>query len=453
MESLFLEASDLFDRVIKTLEGQLQSLERSFVLESMPISNKDDAKNGNSDKSSFIERTRKKARQSSRKILPTGRVIFNKSSAMILSPIIKLLDAIEINPVMSDGVVVYPAVRSMLWTLQQPAIELELGSQSLCVIAKELKKINGEFFHKESTLEAGKGRVVSDAFQSTITDTTPRVNSIIKELVEKEKPEVRHAVKLGVLNQLLKSKIDAAQKVLDCSVNSEIKAEFEVKLIQLAQAFIESVPNASQDMQLIIDRLTKQLLPPFVKDLEESAKMLSKAINAAKKEPPDFSAVADYAELSCLHASAIKEHLSEISVNITGRGLDASSRGERLAKHWAMIAKDQISNDGADHAALQLPDVKEILSQLKRNGLLDGTTSAGDPEGFLFATRLAEEFKNAVNNELKLPMSPDEYVALEKNFIEFMVNWGQRRLSRGAARIVVELCFDATVDAVTIGLS
>ncbi|MGL6012522.1 MAG: hypothetical protein ACRC0J_13635, partial [Shewanella oncorhynchi] len=452
-ERLFSDTSALFSKVINALEIQRQSLERSLLSESKPVSDKGYAKNMYGDGPSFIERTRKKALQSSQKILPVTRAILYKSSVAVLSPVTKLSDAIEFNPVIPDGAVINPAVRSMLWKLQQPVLQLELGSQSLSVIAKELKKINGAFLIKESSVGTPDSEAVSDAYQTTMADTPASVSDMIKEMVDKEKPEAKQAVKLAILNQLLKSKIDAAQRASDCIVHSEVEAGFKEKLIRMAQAFLEYIPNDSQNMQLIINRLTEQLLPPFVKDLAESVDMLNKAIHAAKKDPPDFAAAADYAELSYLHAMEIKEHLSAISANITGKGLDASSRGERLAKHWAMIAKEQLSKEDADHVSLQPPDVREMLSQLKKNGLLEGITSAGDPEGFLFATRLAEEFKNAANNELKLPMSPDEYVALEKNFIEFMVNWGQRRLTRGAARIIVELCFDATVDFVSIGLS
>ncbi|UZM16217.1 hypothetical protein LZV00_11125 [Pseudomonas kielensis] len=85
--------------------------------------------------------------------------------------------------------------------------------------------------------------------------------------------------------------------------------------------------------------------------------------------------------------------------------------------------------------------------------MLEGTLSTGDPKGYLFATRLAGELENARNEELKLPMSPDEYTALEKNLLEFIVTWGQKRTARGAARLVVELVFEQAVDTVTFSLS
>ncbi|OON39834.1 hypothetical protein BTJ39_12445 [Izhakiella australiensis] len=77
--------------------------------------------------------------------------------------------------------------------------------------------------------------------------------------------------------------------------------------------------------------------------------------------------------------------------------------------------------------------------------------SDGDPQGFLFATRLAAEFENARRGELRPPLSPEQYAGLEKGLTEYIVKWGQQRASSGSARLVVTLSFDAL--GLVIGLS
>jgi hypothetical protein len=83
----------------------------------------------------------------------------------------------------------------------------------------------------------------------------------------------------------------------------------------------------------------------------------------------------------------------------------------------------------------------------------DRSHSARIRKGYLFATRLAGEFENARNDELRAPMSPEQYAAMEKGLVEYIVKWGQKRLTRGGVRIVIELSFEQTLETVSFSLS
>lgn len=50
-------------------------------------------------------------------------------------------------------------------------------------------------------------------------------------------------------------------------------------------------------------------------------------------------------------------------------------------------------------------------------------------------------------------MSPEQYAALEKGLVEYIVKWGQKRIPRGVTRIVIELSFEHALNAVSFNVS
>jgi hypothetical protein len=337
--------------------------------------------------------------------------------------------------------------RSILWQWQQPTIKLQHASGAILAKVTELKKIKGLFSADATANASGNAEENADilAGEPHEDDRDMQVRQWVNERIEQEQPAGQRAAKLAVLSQLLEGDIANARKLVTRLGNTQGSIENMLKRQRAAVVnMIYQRRSADLDTEL---KAVNKLLPEIARKLTDTVAALEKALQAAEQPGRDFSAAKMQAHEAQLLATKAKEWISTRSIWQTERPLDENSRGTRLAKHWANLAKERHSGPW------QAPDAKGVWTSLKNQGLLEATLSHGDPEGYLFATRLAGELENARNDELKLPMSPDEYVALEKSLVEFIVSWGQKRVARGGARLVVELSFEQAVDTVTFGLS
>jgi hypothetical protein len=332
--------------------------------------------------------------------------------------------------------------RSLLWQWQQPAIKLQHASGAILAKAAELKKIQGLF--AGDAADAGERGDVP-AGEPGDDDVDAQVRRWVNERMALEQPGGQRGAKLAVLSQLLDGDIASARGLVARLGNTREGIENMLKRQRAAVLnMVYGRRSATPDGGL---KAVNALLPEIAGALADTVAALEEALQAAGRPARDFSAARTRAQEAQLLATKARESISTRSMWLTGRPLDDHSRGTRLARHWASLAGEQ------HPGGREVPDARGVLASLKSQGLLEATLSRGDPEGYLFATRLAGELENARHDELKLPMSPDEYVALEKSLVEFIVSWGQKRVARGGARLVVELSFEQAVDTVTFGLS
>lgn len=342
----------------------------------------------------------------------------------------------------TEQVVADSVIRSILWQWQQPAIQVQYASGAILSKVKELKKIEGMFASDVVTYDKGSQREGEEMLVSHPgeDELDVQVRQWVHERIEQATPENQQAEKLAVLNKLLDSDIDHARGVVG---RLREKAESMESLLRKQRfAVLKMIPLSGLDSSL---REVDKLLREVASNLSASLAVLENACEAAAMR--DFAEAEKQANNAQLRATTVKESLSADSARLTERPLNEHSRGSRLAKHWANIAKEyNLSNE---------PNVgvEQVYSSLKKQALLDGVISIGDPEGYLFATRLAGELENIRHDELRLPMSPEQYAALERGLVEYIVKWGGNRLSRGIARIIIELSFEQGLDAVSFSVS
>ncbi|PXX49827.1 hypothetical protein SAMN05660489_06390, partial [Pseudomonas sp. LAMO17WK12:I10] len=343
----------------------------------------------------------------------------------------------------TERVVADSAIRSILWQWQQSAIKIQYASGAILPKVKELKKIEEMFSSDAVTYDKGSQQEGRETSVSHLDedDLDAQVRQWVNDSIEQAKPENQQAEKLAVLNKLLDGDIDNARALVG---RLSEKAESMQDLLKKQRfAVLKMITLRSRlDPSL---RAVDELLPKVARDLTASLAALEHACQAAAIR--DFAEAEKQADSAQLRATKVKESLSAESARLTARPLDEHSRGSRLAKHWANLAKEQ---NQRNYPPL---DAEKVFSSLKKQGLLEGVLSTGDPEGYLFATRLAGELENARNDELRLPMSPEQYAALEKGLVEYIVKWGQKRVSRGIARIIIELSFEQGLDAVSFSVS
>ncbi|MCO2763051.1 hypothetical protein FA293_31815, partial [Pseudomonas aeruginosa] len=334
--------------------------------------------------------------------------------------------------------------RSILWQWQQPAVKLQHASGAILSKVAELKKIQGLFSSTDAVNASGNAEDNGVIAASEPHDVDTLLRQWVNEQVEQELPGNQQAAKLAVLSQLLDGDIANARRLV--ARLGKTQGHIENMLKRQRVAVVNMIyERRSAEIDTALKDMNKAL-PEIASDLSAAVAALDRALQAAEQPNRDFATAQTHASEAQLLATKAKESISTRSIWHTERPLDEQSRGARLAKHWANLAKEGSSGHW------QAPDAREVRAALKNHGLLDATLSTGDPDGYLFATRLAAEFENAQNDELKLPMSPDEYVALEKSLVEFVVSWGQKRVTRGTTRIVVELIFEA-VDTVSFSWS
>ncbi|HEK1311192.1 TPA: hypothetical protein SMQ86_006303, partial [Pseudomonas aeruginosa] len=324
--------------------------------------------------------------------------------------------------------------RSILWQWQQPAVKLQHASGAILSKVAELKKIQDLFSSTDAVNVSWNAEENGVSAASEPHDVDTQLRQWVSEQVEQELPGNQQAAKLAVLSQLLDGDIDNARRLV--ARLGKTQAHIENMLKRQRVAIVNMIyERRSAGIDTALKDMNKAL-PEIASDLSAAVAALDRALQAAEQPNRDFSTAKTHAREAQLLATKAKESISTRSIWHTERPLDEQSRGARLAKHWANLAKER------NYGHWQAPDAKKVWTALKNQGLLDATISTGDPDGYLFATRLAAELENAQNDELKLPMSPDEYVALEKSLVEFIVSWGQKRVTRGTTRIVIELIFE-----------
>lgn len=343
----------------------------------------------------------------------------------------------------TEQVVADSVIRSILWQWQQLAIHLEYTSGAIWSKVKELKHIEGGLSSDEVTYDEGRQQECPDTSvnHSDDDDLDGQVRQWVHDRIEQAKPENRQAEKQAVLNKLLDSDVGHARAVAGRLRDNA--ADMQGLLTKQRFGVLKMIMRHTQLAPSL--RAVDELLPDVARELTTSLTGLENTCQAVSLR--DFAEAEKQASAAQLRATKVKVSLSAASVRLTERPLNEHSRGVRLAKHWAALAKEQSLGD------FPPPDAETVWFSLKKQGLLEGVLSTGDPEGYLFATRLAGELENAHHDELRLPMSPEQYTALEKGLVEYIVKWGQNRVSRGIARIIIELSFEQGLDAVSFSVS
>ncbi|CAO98038.1 hypothetical protein [Erwinia tasmaniensis] len=337
-------------------------------------------------------------------------------------------------------------IRSIFWQQQQPAVKIQHASAKLLSKVGELKKIEGIL----ASYAAADGWGSEQESRNTTVnhpgedDLDAQVRKWVSDSIEQEKPESQLAAKVATLERLLRCDIATARNLVKRLGITEESAKNMLRRQRFAvlKMRVERSPVVTSSL-----RAVGKLLPDIARDLTKSITALDKALLLAESPTRDFAEVKKQAGYAQLLATKVKESLSAESARLTGRSLDEHSRGSRLAKHWANLAKEQNMGNYPP------PDAEQVLFSLQEQGLLAGTLSTGDPAGYLFATRLAGELENANDDELIIPMSPEQYTALEKGLIEYIVKWGQKRTSHEVARIVIELSFEQALNTVSFNAS
>ncbi|MGX5088816.1 hypothetical protein [Enterobacter sp. UPMP2052] len=351
-----------------------------------------------------------------------------------------------------EHVVADSIIRSILWQWQQPAIKIQYASAALLSKVDELKKIEGILASYSVADDQGseQERRNTPVSPSGEEDLVARVREWVNDSLEQETPENQRAVKVATLERLLGGDIDYAQSLLARlgSTTDSIQKALKRQWMSVNDMLEPLLPaDIARSLQEKVDHLLYKFMPDMARALAGAAQALNDATLAAGKSARNFFGARAQAGKAQLLATKVKESLSAESARLTERPLDEHSRGTRLARHWANLASAQ--NEGN----YPPPDARQVLASLKAQGLLAGTLSAGDPAGYLFATRLAGELENARHDELRLPVSPEQYAALEKGLVEYIVKWGQKRIPRGVTRIVIELSFEQALNAVSFNVS
>ncbi|WP_258106060.1 putative adhesin [Vibrio jasicida] len=321
-------------------------------------------------------------------------------------------------------------VRSVLWQLQQPAADLQQAAQPLLTTSKALSDFN---------MEEGMLPVEFSSEPSSLFELLQRKHRL-------ESPENKAAMKKKTLDELLIKNVTQLSQAIETFETHErkdspqdVKAAFRQKFDHDAKALVDALvsplelrPEERQAIKLRCDAVLSPLLPRLSESLFDCLATLENAVTEGQSPSRLMNKVKESVERGVLHCALMKARLAERSAHETGRDLDEMSRGARLAKHWAMILVEKMV------AGQALPSPGEVLVLLRRYGLNDQVHSAGDPEGALMATRLSKELARAQAGTLLPPMTPERYAAHEKDWLEFMVTWGQRRFTRGFAEHIFE---------------
>lgn len=345
-----------------------------------------------------------------------------------------------------ERVVADSIIRSILWQWQQPAVKIQYVSAALLSKVCELKKIEGILASCAAADDRGSEQKIRNTIASHPgeDDMDAQVREWVSDSIEQGTPENQLAIKVATLERLLGGDIASARNLVRrLGITEEsIQNMLRRQRFAVLKMIVERLPAVAPSMKAV-----DPLLPKMAENLTASIAALDKALHAAEYPAHDFAAAKKQAGRAQLLATKIKESLSAESARLTGKPLDEHSRGSRLAKHWANLAKEHNQDNYPP------PDAERVFMSLRKNELWEGSLSSGDPSGFLFATRLAGELENAGNDELRLPMSPEQYAALEKGLVEYIVKWGQKRISRGVTRIIIELSFEQALDTVSFNAS
>lgn len=345
----------------------------------------------------------------------------------------------------SKSVIIDSITRSILWLWQQPAVKIQFVSTSLLSKVEELKNVEGIIFSFSSSRgdneeQRGIGTSVSHI---SVDDIDHRVRQWVQNNNEYN-DEIQLTTKVATLERLLEDDIVNARELLaHLGKNEEsIQNLLRKQRFAVLKMVVGRLPAIAPALNVL-----EKLLPDIARNLAISINALDKALLLTDRSQRNFSEAKKHAGSAQLVSTKVKEILSAESMRLTERSLDEYSRGSRLAKHWANLAKENNLKDCSQF------DATKILPYLKEKGFLTGILSSGDPEGYLFVTRLTTELENARNDELKLPMSPEQYAAIEKNLVEYIVKWGQSRVTTGITRLIVTLSFEHALDTVSFSTS
>lgn len=348
-----------------------------------------------------------------------------------------------------EHVITDSIIRSILWQWQQPASKIQYASAALLSKVDELQKIAGILLSFEKTHDRGGEEANSDisASNSNGNGMDAQIRQWVNDSIDQEKTENQLAAKVSVLEQLFEGDITNARQLVLRFGKTEESLQNLLRRQRFAVLKMTAKHLSADAPALPALKEVAQLLPAIAKALTASLSALDNALLSTESPSRDFVNAKEQAVNAQLLATEVKESLSAESARLTGRPLDEYSRGSRLAKHWANLAKE-------NNLSYSVPrEADQVHSSLKKQRLFAGILSSGDPAGYLFTTRLAGELENARNDELKLPMSPEQYAALEKELVEYIVKWGQKRISLGGARLIIELSFDHVLDSVTFNVS
>ncbi|MDE1264422.1 hypothetical protein [Vibrio aestuarianus] len=329
---------------------------------------------------------------------------------------------------------IFSIYRCVYWLYQQPLTILQRAAQSLAITAQELETIKHEL--NDPSLKIFKD---SDPNRN---DGQWSIGAAIKDKAEMMSPAGQRRKKLTTLIQL------HAKNML---VLKDAIANTTKELLQLDKAIAPMLKNFKASLsshqydQPKLQQSLERLIAVQLGELRNSLKTcLEEATKAVTKnsDSDNYRYVAYKAETVALMALVLKETLSNNSISTTGKGLDDLSLGSRLAKYWAKLLDGQLKIATGEINNLGSLSPVKVHQLLKKHDLIIGITTKGDPEGFLFATRIAQELENIKQGNFVPPMSPAEFVKLEKSVLEFMVNWGQRRFARGLPELAFELATD-----------
>jgi len=381
--------------------------------------------------SNFEQKVEHKVEQANSNLIAVGNKLKSKSyvSYRVIDEKIQIRNE---NQRISDSI-----VRSALWQMQQSVANLQQAALPLLASSKALSDM-------KSTLP----ETFKDDFQP-LPPTT--LKEILLNKRNLESPIMKAWSKQKTLDDLIEKNIKQVTKAINKFENNEI-SDIDVRAA-LKQSFYKEFNKLTQELAFALDLTTTMrneltdrchvLLmegsPPLLEVLSQALfdviELLKQAVEKASSSQ-DFSKVKELTERAVQKAGLMKAKLAECSAQETGRDLDDTSRGARLAKSWAMALMEKIEPEQV------LPSTGRILSLIQECGLDKETLSSGDPVGTLIATRLAINLMKAQEGTLSPFMTPEQYADHEKDLVEFMVTWGQRRFTHGLAGYAFELALN-----------
>lgn len=329
---------------------------------------------------------------------------------------------------------IFSLYRCVYWSYQQPLTILQRAAQSLAITARELEKIKRE-------LNDPSLKIFQNSNLNRINELWS-IGAAVKDKAEIMSPAGQRCKKLTTLFQM-HEKNKAELKDAIANTKKELQ-RLDNDMATMLENFKVCLPRHQYDQQKLqqsLERITTVRIGELKGGIKTCLEEATKAITSIS-DSDGYRYVAYKAETAALMAVVLKETLSNNSVGTTGKRLDDLSLGSRLAKYWAKLLDGQLKIQNGEINDLESLNPVKVHQLIKKHDLITGITTKGDPEGFLFSTRIAQELGNIKRGNSVTSMSPDEFVTLEKSWLEFMVNWGQRRFARGLPELAFELATD-----------
>lgn len=230
-------------------------------------------------------------------------------------------------------------IRSILRQWQQPASKIQYITAKLLAKVKDLKKIErilASYCEADATESKQESRNIT-VKGSEEDDLDAKVRKWVSDNIEQAKPKHQLAAKVAILQRLLADEITRARNLVPSQAITEESA-YDMLMQQRADV-VEMVVKRSPKAACSIQAVDK-LLPDIARDLFESIAALDKALQFVAPPAQDFAEFEKQAGLVQLLATKYKERLSAESARLTARPLDESSRGSRLARHWAKLVNE-----------------------------------------------------------------------------------------------------------------